>query len=733
MNARISKRLFSRAPSGGLIGRHAELERLYLRAVSSIESRPLSVVGNAGVGTSELLRSVYDRLFYEQKFVVPFYFSLRENDADAYSAAVRFKYQFLLQAVAFRTNAPELVDSSPDICELGKLSPLNDSGWVDPLCDVCKNEGPLNDERAFIRTALSAPLRAAAAGRFRVCIIVDDLHESASIDNGRRFVDELLTIAERANAPFLFGYRRNFDFATNNFGTLEIRPLDRNSMGRLVEDTVNELGDAPLSDQVRDLIAVQFAGSPRHVTRFLHSAHSNGKPLESYRDVAQLYSSELTNGTFKSHFDQLFARAAKNTTVRQKLVDSLGSAGNDRFDLDSLEPRLGIGRSEYDRLVEQLKIDEILEVRPGFARVADNSLLRDFLATYRSSEARQAGKGAVAAYTVTTTLKRSPRMMSRVFRDEASIGLTDLLLSFDIQNVPHAMLDYGQFRDKYKGMPEGEIAAVLDGEVERLMLPQIAHAAPIVDHLSDFDGNVEPNRAVLGVGFTDRGYRDEDEVAWFTAEVDSKLEADATVTQEWCDRLDRAAIELGYTNHRIWLIAPEGFSEGALAVLADHNGFGSSRRQAELFKELLSGRRNEQTRKVEEYEIVIPIGDDTELISAHALEDIARKHSFPAKAVNQIKTALVEACINATEHSLSPDRKIYQKFSVDDAKITIAISNRGLRLTDRSKTADDKPENEEGRRGWGLGLIRSLMDEVRVESVDDGTRIVMTKFIEPRT
>ena len=35
---------------------------------------------------------------------------------------------------------------------------------------------------------------------------------------------------------------------------------------------------------------------------------------------------------------------------------------------------------------------------------------------------------------------------------------------------------------------------------------------------------------------------------------------------------------------------------------------------------------------------------------------------------------------------------------------------------------------DDTRRGWGLGLMRNLMDEVRVESVDDGTRIVMTKL-----
>ena len=121
------------------------------------------------------------------------------------------------------------------------------------------------------------------------------------------------------------------------------------------------------------------------------------------------------------------------------------------------------------------------------------------------------------------------------------------------------------------------------------------------------------------------------------------------------------------------------------------------------------------------------MGEDTEMIAAHTIEDIAKRHNFPAKAINQIKTAVVEACINATEHSLSPDRKIHQKFAVDDEKIVITIANRGLRLADKSAK---QVEPQEGRRGWGLKLMKGLMDDVRIEQSDDGTRITMTKFIK---
>ena len=130
----------------------------------------------------------------------------------------------------------------------------------------------------------------------------------------------------------------------------------------------------------------------------------------------------------------------------------------------------------------------------------------------------------------------------------------------------------------------------------------------------------------------------------------------------------------------------------------------------------------------DEYEIVVPMGEDTEIVAARTIEDIAKRYDIPQKTINQIKTAVVEACINASEHSLSPDQKIYQKFSVDSDTITISIYNRGLRLTDKKPKAKD---DDEGRRGWGLKLMQGLMDDVRIEQTDDGTRITMVKSFVP--
>ena len=126
------------------------------------------------------------------------------------------------------------------------------------------------------------------------------------------------------------------------------------------------------------------------------------------------------------------------------------------------------------------------------------------------------------------------------------------------------------------------------------------------------------------------------------------------------------------------------------------------------------------------------MGADTELIAAHTVEQIARRLKFQPEAINQIKTAVVEACINASEHSLSTDRKIYQRFRVEHDKLVITVASRGIvpaNLAAENGRETSVQGDGKSRRGWGLKLIKTLMDEVEFERVDDGTRLRMTKYI----
>jgi len=130
------------------------------------------------------------------------------------------------------------------------------------------------------------------------------------------------------------------------------------------------------------------------------------------------------------------------------------------------------------------------------------------------------------------------------------------------------------------------------------------------------------------------------------------------------------------------------------------------------------------------------MGADNEVLAALTAEQLARRLNFRPEAINQIKTAIIEACINASEHSLSPDRKIYQRFRVEDDKLVIIIASRGILPANVGKSEesvqirqDENGDAAEQRRGWGLKLIKTLMDEVEFERVDEGTSLRMTKYL----
>jgi len=71
---------------------------------------------------------------------------------------------------------------------------------------------------------------------------------------------------------------------------------------------------------------------------------------------------------------------------------------------------------------------------------------------------------------------------------------------------------------------------------------------------------------------------------------------------------------------------------------------------------------------------------------------------------------------------------------VEDDKLVVTVASRGvvpaqLGQNGQETDASGQAENGKSRRGWGLKLIRTLMDEVVFERVDDGTQLRMTKYI----
>lgn len=728
----MSGQILATVAAEDFIGRTRELDTLWQHAKGETANHGLFLFSAPSVGTSELLKQIYDRLFLNQTETIPFYFALKKSDKTAKQAAIRFLQDFLQQTVAFRRKDARILRSSPDVCELAELAIPSDGYWIDRLVANCQTESQLSDERAFVRNYLSAPLRAFSGGA-KSLVMVNDLHEAEYFTGEIDFVEELKEIFAQSDVQFVFAGNRRFLFGSipsAKSERLELKTLSFNDAGLLAENLSEKLA-VKINEQTRDLIAAQFDGNPTFIRFMIQAAAAKKVDLDSFQQVEKIYADELFGGKTGKFYDTIFDEIAPNIETQKHLLGLIYDAltiEKEKTPIESWQFRTNLNDADFYRIMRLLNSHEIIRVTSNLVEgMSENEILTDYIKARFRLESIAEPRALVIGEMLSEFLKRAPKTMARFYRRNSAIGLRELLSVFNRQETPENLLDYSIFKDELKGAPTDEILKITAGESTKIRLPQIAYTAHTVAFYPPINQVSETERSAVALGFQECNYTDDDEIVWIAAEIEAKFEASKELTEFWCDRLEMVALMCNFLNYKLWLVAPEGFSPDAIKILKQRNGYGSSRKQVEVLIKFLQAETIVGEKRTEnEYEMIVPMGEDTELIAAHAIEEIARRHHFAPKAINQIKTALVEACINAAEHSHSPDRKIYQKFSIEKDKIIITISNRGLRLADK-KTQELKPD--EGRRGWGLKLIQSLMDEVKFEQVDDGTRISMVKYL----
>ena len=736
------QRILANVSRDEFVGRDAELQDIVRQA--SRDGRGLVVLAAPGDGAAELLRQAYDQLFVRRGEPVPIHFAFKRDEESSLEAARRFFQNLLQQYIAYRRVDPSLPNARLSFHDLLELALPGDYELVNGLIEAFERERNGGDQLDLVRFCLNAPQRFSAAGR-RVFHLIDLTQMITPTKDQSLVAQEIIAAVNRSNAPFaMTGLRRKMvelihgtDVGRERNELIRLERLSDDEARKLVEFSARRY-QIETNEPTRDLIVQQMNASPLFITGLIQAARESKTPLTSFLNCQRLYVDELMGGHIHRHFSRILDSAAPNSQTKKTLLRVMFEAASGDGHKSSLwawKKRLGVDAAEFERIVDALHVHELVNSSAAFIEVnADSYVWTDYLSAHYRVEVAGEGRALVVASMLLSSLKRAPQAMARKYRREAALGLGDLISDFNCQSVPASLFHYERFAAVHKGEDAETIDAALDAESDLIRLPQVVHAAGCNAYSSSIPCDGE--RCAVAHGFEAADYTDENEVVWLTAEIDSKLEANKELTAEWCDRLTNLARECGFERVRLWLVAPEGFSTEACELLNARGAYGSSRQQVELLTaRISSAAREEEASQANEYEMVIPMGADTELIAAHAVEQIARRMSFGPEAINQIKTALIEACINAAEHSLSPDRKIYQRFRVENDKLVVTVASRGVMpasfTSQNGQEADTKEEKENGRRGWGLKLIRTLMDEVEFERVDDGTQLRMTKYRRP--
>lgn len=718
-------------------GREAELNQIVRPSPTGREKQRSVILAAPDAGASELLRQAYDRLFARRGEIVPVHFALKRSDASLLETARRLFQTVLQQYVAYRRVDPALSRATLTFYDLQELALPGDYEAINHLIEGYTREQ--SAESGFVDFCFSLPNRLAGSGRILYLLI--DATEAGPFREDLKSLHRLLNEIVRGRLPFVIaGLRRQINELMHSETeweaetVLHLEQLTESSANALIESLARRY-QIELNEPTRDLIVQELSCSPRFISDFMRAARGRNTALTSFLACQRLYVDELLGGRFQQHFNRIVQMIAPGGQTSKNLLRILYESAMTETHKSSLwawKKRLGVAAPEFEHVIDALHVYELLNSSAAFVEVNSGAgVWLDYLRAHYRVEVGGEARARVVATTLLETLKRAPQTMSQKYRREAAIGLRQMLVQFNCQNVPAVLLNYEQFAQKYKGEDPLAIDEGLDAETDLVQLPQVVQAAACSSYPATI--NCDRERCIVAHAFAAAEYTDENEIVWLAAEIDSKMEASRELTEQWCDRIAAFARESDFSRFRIWLIAPEGFSPEAVALLREREAFGSSRHQAQLLSARIAPAAQAEKANADEYEMVIPMGADTELIAAHTVEKIARRVNFRPEAVNQIKTALVEACINATEHSLSPDRKIYQRFVVEDDKLVVTVASRGVLPASfagpNGQIERVENANGKGRRGWGLKLIRTLMDEVEFEHVDDGTQLKMTKYI----
>jgi len=114
-------------------------------------------------------------------------------------------------------------------------------------------------------------------------------------------------------------------------------------------------------------------------------------------------------------------------------------------------------------------------------------------------------------------------------------------------------------------------------------------------------------------------------------------------------------------------------------------------------------------------EVRLPTRLGYEKVAMSTAASVAKLMGFPEDRIEDLKTAVAEACINAIEHGNRLNEKlsvgVVLKANTDTLEVKVLDDGKGLTKLPKRPDIDRKMHGEEDPRGMGMFLIQALVDE----------------------
>jgi len=137
-------------------------------------------------------------------------------------------------------------------------------------------------------------------------------------------------------------------------------------------------------------------------------------------------------------------------------------------------------------------------------------------------------------------------------------------------------------------------------------------------------------------------------------------------------------------------------------------------------------------------ELTVPSQPGNERIAMEQVTEAVEGLHLPGRRLDQLKTAVAEATMNAMEHGnhYLPDRPVYIKVLASQAALSVRITDHGGTRILPSESGIEVPDIEaklaelQTPRGWGLFLIKHMVDEMNISSDESHHTVELIMYLK---
>ncbi len=127
--------------------------------------------------------------------------------------------------------------------------------------------------------------------------------------------------------------------------------------------------------------------------------------------------------------------------------------------------------------------------------------------------------------------------------------------------------------------------------------------------------------------------------------------------------------------------------------------------------------------EIPSYEIIIPSVPRAELIAVKALEQIAKNQNVPNAVTAQLQTALIHLFTDVITQKGPAHENFHLRFECSEDTFKIEIKIPFGELVFPVSTKEAISDNQ---------LIKSLIDDIKLERIKSGTKIILIKNLKPQ-